>query len=293
MHERMSTCSEYTCQRCGYHTERKGDLKKHLMKKVTCAPIYEDILPSVLLDNLHNLASKSHVCEYCNKGFATPQSKCVHKKRCTARLEIATDQKIQQLEKQIQELQTQMKTTGTSVTHINNGTVNNTVNNIHINAFGKEDTSYLTGHPRFNDFMIKCIRGKVEGICEFLVKKHFNPDHPENHNIKKLNKKDEFIECYDGARWKLRFCDDVLEDIFLMMQKDFADFVESEEGLLKRVWIDTFMDKVGGPLNWDLSTSTYDCYKELSDEKKAELRGRIYKLACEHIYRHSKECNIN
>ncbi len=31
-------------------------------------------------------------------------------------------------------------------------------------------------------------------------------------------------------------------------------------------------------VDWDLSTSTYECYKELSDEKKAELGGDIFSV---------------
>lgn len=281
---------EYSCKRCGYTTERKGDMKKHLMKKTPCPADLSDTSCADLLIELDDRVKPYH-CPYCEKGFAAHQSLYVHRKKCPLRVEDDDrDIKIQQLERQIEELKkiVDSEVRHPNVTHINHGTVNNTVNNIQINAFGKEDISYLTDHPRFKEFMVKCIRGKMEGICEFLVKKHFHPEHPENHTIKKLNKKDEFMECYDGSKWKVRFCEDVLEDIFLMMQKDFANFVESEEGLLKKVWIDTFMDQVGGPLNWDLSTENYETYRELSEDKKQELRSRVYKLACEHIYRHSK-----
>lgn len=284
---------QYLCKRCGYTTERKGDFKKHLQKKHPCPVVHEDVSADVMLQELEVDTDRSYECEHCSKRFSTASSKSVHKKTCAKR-PMVEHEKIEYLEKQIEALKNQVQEARVGQVNNNNHCVNGNVtvnNNIQINSFGKEDITYLTTHPRFNDFMVKCIRGKVEGICEFLVKKHFHPEHPENHNIKKLNKKDEFIECYDGSKWKLRFCEDALDDIFMEMQRDFANFVEAEEGMLKKVWLDTFMDQVGGPLNWDLSTQDYDGYRQLSDEKRAEFRAKIYKLAVEHIYRHSKACN--
>jgi hypothetical protein len=190
-------------------------------------------------------------------------------------------------------------TTTTNNNNINNGTVNNNAvnNNVIINAFGKEDISYLTEHKGFKKFMVNCLRSKAEGMVEFIAKKHFHPDHPENHNLRKLNKKDEFIEVKTGKEWKTRYSEDVMFDLFSSIEKEFASFVENvflEDGSLNKQWLNTFMKMVGVPLDWDLNTDSYEykCDTPLSDEEKERLRQRIYRLAIENIYKKSKERKV-
>jgi hypothetical protein len=163
-----------------------------------------------------------------------------------------------------------------------------------VNAFGRENIDHLLDHPEYQKFMINCIRDKTSGVINYMMKKHFDPKHPENTNIRKLNKKDEFIEINDGKRWKLRFKDDVLDDVFVCLQVHFGDFVDQctmdiETSPLKKQWLDNFMKDVGESLEWDLTNDWYEyCERNLPESKKCELKSKIYKLALEHIYRNSK-----
>lgn len=289
----------FSCKRCGYATPAKDNLIRHLNRKEVCPAIHSSTDSDTLLRELEDTRHRPYVCDICKKGFLHHSNLSRHKKNMHSKV-IDMEQVTQLIEKQnkkIQELEerlTQRGASSSSTTNIhgnvNQGTINHITNNIQINALGREDISYLTEHPRFKEFMIKCVRDKVEGVCEYIVKKHFHPDHPENHNIKKLNRKDDFMECYDGRKWKVRFCEDVLDDIFIHLQKDFADFVDNavgEEGF-RKMWLDNFMNHVGAPLDWDLSNDNYEHYSQMSPEQKQELRSKIYKLACEYIYRHSK-----
>jgi hypothetical protein len=67
--------------------------------------------------------------------------------------------------------------------NIENQTNNNTIN-IHINAFGKENTDYLDDQA-----IVECIDRIFNSVPAILKRIHFDPDHPENHNIKITNKK--------------------------------------------------------------------------------------------------------
>lgn len=298
---------DFCCKRCGYNASCKGNLAKHYKRKTECEPIYSDKPSSDLLEELvyKSLDGVGYPCEHCGKNLKTPSTKCKHKKICkhnpesinfVNHLEQKMDEMMNIIAKQQKEIESLKQKAPTSAKYISNqnnlGTINNTNNtNITINALGKEDISYLTSHPKFDQFMIKCIKEKMSGVCEFLVKKHFDPEHPENHNIRKLTLKSDFMDTYDGRKWKPRFTEDVLRDIFINIQTDFANFVDeaiSENGSIKKMWLDNFMKEVGAPLDWDLSNSDYEFDGEVDEGTKEQLRDKIYKLACEYIYRSSK-----
>lgn len=71
-----------TCQRCGYETSRKYDLKKHLNRTVPCKAILQDIEREELLAELNKIKIREYLCDICNKAFKTPQSKYIHKRSC-------------------------------------------------------------------------------------------------------------------------------------------------------------------------------------------------------------------
>lgn len=275
---------------------------RHYERKQPCIVTKEDIAPEVLLNELvgnnNDNEQIMYTCNVCNAGFKSRTTHYRHKKKCKPAQE---SELVTQLQKEVKELKDQMKAINASVAnaqHASYNTTNNIQNaqnitNITINAIGREDISYITQHTKFTDFMVRCIRDKMDGVCNYLVKKHFHPDHPENHNIKKLNKKDDFMECFDGRKWKIRYVEDILEDTFLNIQKDFAAFIDeaiNEEGIIKKIWLDNFMKSVGAPLDWDFSNDLYEFDNDAIDEEtKTKLRDRIHRLACEYIYRQSKE----
>ena len=73
-----------------------------------------------------------------------------------------------------------------------------TTNNIQLNNFGEEDTSYI------NDKILKrLIVYPGSMIPNLLQLTHFHEDHPENKNIQITNKKDKYIKVYKNDEWKL------------------------------------------------------------------------------------------
>ena len=86
----------------------------------------------------------------------------------------------------------------TKVGNNNITTINNTQNNIIIKNFGEENVSYLT------DFFFKNLlksNNSIQTIPTIVREIHCNNEHPENMNIKILNKKTPFIDVFKGDKW--------------------------------------------------------------------------------------------
>jgi hypothetical protein len=92
----------------------------------------------------------------------------------------------------------------------NQGSNNITYNtNIVLNAFGKENMSYIT-----NDYIKGLIsKGPINSIPQLLQHIHFNPEHQENHNIKIPNKKLAYAEIYNGSTWDITDRKQAIEDM--------------------------------------------------------------------------------
>lgn len=219
-------------------------------------------------------------CKTCKKKFNNRSSMYRHAKICKDKEET----EIEKLRSEVKELKKLIESQPSTSNTINS---NNTYN-IQINSLGKEDISYMATHKGYDNFMLCCIKDKIEGVCNFLVKKHFNDNMPQNKNIKKTNKKDSFIECYKDNKWKTRFVDNVLDEVFMSMESDFVTFLDKQKGTLKKNMLDNFMKQVGCPLEWDLDHGDYEFSEEISDSDKEILKKKIYMMACEYIYKSSK-----
>ena len=112
---------------------------------------------------------------------------------------------------------------------VNNNTTNNIENQnienmtININAFGNENLDYLT-----DQVIIKCV-GRVYNSIPVLIEKiHFDPNHPENHNIKITNRKLPYASVMTKSKkWKIVDKNDAIET---MMDKSFNMLEMSYEG---------------------------------------------------------------
>ena len=112
------------------------------------------------------------------------------------------------------------------------GTTNNTTNNnnietqnitININAFGNENTDYLDDKA-----ILACIGRVYKSIPSLLEKIHFDPKHPENHNIKITNKKLPYASVMgNNQKWKTVDRKDAIETMVLngynMLDEKYAE----------------------------------------------------------------------
>ncbi len=163
-------------------------------------------------------------CPKCNKVLSCKASKCKHLKRC----------KVTQMSPISNPSSVINATTSYNATNMTNNTTNNNIQNqfnntININGLGKENLSCLTP-----DFLAKqALRIGSQGAMECIKAIHFNPQYPENHNIRLLANDDiddHFVAVYDDDKWDIRdfacTVSDVLQHICMILkdragQQDF------------------------------------------------------------------------
>jgi hypothetical protein len=305
-----------SCPRCGYNPSKKVYLKNHFKRERQCKPYIQDVNLSLLYKNYfcdeYEENERNHMCEYCEKKFVYSQGKSKHKKTCIKKKDFDNlNQLVLFQQKEIELLKANTNVTtqiipqqnlnnsnNQIIDNSNNQMTDNSTNNfkniqiININAFGKENMNYITESFDYKNFMTQCINNQGTGLCEFLLKKHFSEEHTENHNIRKMNKKDMFIDCYDGKKWHPKIANDFLYKLFMKLETDFSAFMDTlkkQETSMRKASLDAFMRKVGAPLEWNISNEYYDFDEDINEERSEKMKKNLYGLACEYIYRQSLE----
>jgi len=231
----------YNCPRCGYNCSQKGDIKKHFKRKKICSatckniPIEECILtvlgkeyldslknpekhPEKTLKNpeneknsLKNSGKKTLKCSLCSKGFSRPDNLKVHLSSFCKYRKTYTHEEVEEIKADknivIAELKNQIEVLLTRVGDTNIQNQNNTY--IVLNAFGKEDTSYI--QDGFVKNLIK--QGPYSSIPRLIKAIHFNPDHQQNHNIKIPNVNKSLAKIYNGEEWEYKNKKETIDDL--------------------------------------------------------------------------------
>jgi hypothetical protein len=175
------------------------------------------------LNKITKKASDEFLCCSCGNAYSCRQSLHIHRKSCTEKDKASSetdtieelqntvleDRKLHQLEREIHqkerdELRAQISllldknATYNTTTTTNNNNIENQNITININAFGKENLDYID-----DEAIIGCITRIYKSIPILLEKIHFDPNHPENHNIKITNKKLPYASVMGNNRkWK-------------------------------------------------------------------------------------------
>lgn len=163
--------AKYKCN-CGNTYSHRQSLHVH---KMTCAVPVTSIADR--LEELQNTVQEER------------RQRQLEREETLKEREEATKEREEAL-KEVEELRTQisllMDKHNTPSTNCNNTNNIETQQNItiNINAFGNENTDYLDDKA-----ILACIGRVYKSIPSLLEKIHFDPNHPENHNIKISNKK--------------------------------------------------------------------------------------------------------
>ena len=293
------------CPRCGYKAATSQLLRKHISRKNVCEATKLNVSIEELRDRFLSKVF-DHTCSKCERQFTTKHGLTKHEKVCkTQKNTLNLNDRLEQLEKEIEKvpvLEEELKQLRNIVAthhltpHIpqqNNiiGTNNTTINNITnqniviINPLGAEDTSYIT-----QEFMLECVKKKVEGLAQFLTKKHFDPEHPENHNIKPNGDFYEvldiplFSQCrktiiekkpYNDNLWiKLKTIHALENHILNRVETAFKSFFSSyPTGSIPEQFIDEFIRDIVHPMDWSMDLEKED---DIDNDDPEQAKERIY-----------------
>lgn len=226
-----SSSYAYSCPRCGYCTNDKSNFAKHLQRKTICDPSLADVDVSTMLTDLttRTYHDKASICDNCGKRFNTRQSKYRHMKTCQTH--------VSSLAKKVASLEERLACMHPSSTNnTNNGTYYNApvTNNITINLplspplrnFGNDNMDAVPNHFLENAIMNLQIK-------ELIKELHFDPNYPENHNIRLTSLKRNLIQMYVNNQWQTMPMLKGIDDLISQATDIFIDYYKKNEGVVK------------------------------------------------------------
>lgn len=181
------------------------NLKNHVSSKNLCQPTVSDISLDQIRNELFSKKSdNTFECTCCHKMFKTKITLKNHIKVCKSNNPVETtsvEDNAILMKEMIGLMKELINKQGT--TTINN-TITNIQNNIALNGnmsdFLHEKYDYIS-----DDYIMNCARKLDNGLVDFIKEIRFNPDHPENMNVKMHVKRDKTLYVYKDGKWTI--CD--------------------------------------------------------------------------------------
>ena len=209
-----------------------------------------------------NIKKKDFRCEYCNKSFSRSDNLHRHQERsCKMKKlkKLEDENKMKELEdenqkaktiiqqseqekdKLCQQIEKLLEKVGT--THITNHTTNTLDNstkinnqNINLNNFGEENLEMLT-----SKFMKSMIKYPFTAIPKIIKRTHFNDNHPENKNIRMLNKKDNKLQIRKNNKWEYVDKKDTLKQLISNNNEHLDKYYEDNNEKLEAIYQDRYI----------------------------------------------------
>jgi hypothetical protein len=209
--------------RCGYTTEQKGNLIRHLKRILPCTATLRDIPISEYIDELtkKEYNSTAAQCKYCKKKFNHASNMYTHLKTCKAH--IASLSPKESLEDIINKKVDEALEKRLSTHVINNNTQsNNNAINIEnttepLRNFGFENMEALP-----HDFIrSRFVLLDFKGLFEVL---HCTPEYPENHNVRIKSTKRQLLEMFTDNKWTITTFKNGLDNIVVRISEIFNQF---------------------------------------------------------------------
>lgn len=256
---------QYKCIRCGYTTQLKPRLIKHLNRKFICKPLLSDITPQELYENenfgtvnkivKHKKASFKNTnkksitkktknilkCMFCNKQFSRKDSLkrhqekvCIKENYIDATNKAIEDAMLKLKEQWIVELDKQrdeiFKQVNNNLTQQDCHNTYNT-NTINVTNFGFENISYI--QP---DFLTHFVNRPSVAIPRLIKKIHFDPKHPENHNINVNNTTPkDMIQVSENNTWIYKNKNDVIHKLIKDKSNILKDHFKNVQNDIQQV----------------------------------------------------------
>ena len=280
---------DYHCKLCNYSTNNRNNFTKHILTKKHMTNAHKLTNKNKQEDKIHNF-----ICEKCNKSFSTKQWLLNHAERCKGVISCLNCSKCGKLfntrsTRYKHELKCQQNIPLQSYDEIQTTETTNTINtdnsrttNIVVNNFACDKIEFFMKHPHFAEFINTCIENQTDGICILIANKHLDPEHPENHNIRKMEQRDNYLRIFKDD--DVYATDDIYDEKdanipFETTMRNFMEKIEKENFRIYKDIFQYFMKDIATILEWNTA---------VENENQKIQNAKIYKLLCETIYNYTK-----
>ena len=201
----------------------KSHYTRHINKKNKC---YKKLTSLTCIYCKKKYSTKGSITRHVKNNCKVLKQQNLERKKIFNRLKKLEEENKQlkkleeenkQLKKENKQLLLKQNIQITNNNTTNNGTINNgTINNITIIAHGKEDISEIG----LKKILLAVSKGYSTPL-KLTEAIHFNPDHPEFHNVYIPNINNSYAMIYDGKDWKLVQKNDLIDELYM----DKVDYV--------------------------------------------------------------------
>lgn len=282
---------EHICERCGYKTNLKGNLVKHLKCKNPCSTQHSDRDRSILLEAIIPKKNEENCrhCEWCDK-LISKTNMGKHRKVCKnnphaemADLNIEENnhndieenkesEEIAIMREEIRQLRQEIQSIKQNIASPSNVSIANVQNmnivNFQLNNFGNESVDHIT-----NEFIGACINGNVNGMKKLIEKIHFSEEAPANKNIRMKSRKDKLVEVQKNNKWEVRDAKDATECMIKKGVQIVSEYYHGDINGIRDYDDNVLHNKIQAFLTDLLGKKTNQYY---------DLRKRIYALIVEY-----------
>lgn len=251
----QQTTAKFICERCEHESTTKGNLILHLKKKNACPTNNSKRTREEIIASLARVSSKPkiHGCNHCELKFSTPQGKHQHMKICSKHPENELRTKVLNMEKMIAELQIELHSQRNQI-HTTNHIQHQQNNlNIIVNNYGHETT------PSFSpEFLNHCLLNPSKGLASLIEQIHYNPELPENHNLRHKSTKQNILQKFIDHNWHDCDASNTLDELirkgYRILNAYYTDHVLKDPAIMED----------------NMKVMMYDKFRFLGDKKSLE-----------------------
>ncbi len=197
----------FECSLCGYISDTKKSVVRHLSRKIKC----KEGIPTIL-----EIPIKINCC-HCIKEFTTFPNLKKHLKTCKIK-KTNLEEEVKSLKEKLLVAEALIKKATTSITNNNNTQIN-------INLAPWNNPLLPNDVEKYYRESVKKIFLAVPTLIKFI---HFNTDHPENHNICIRNGRSKTAKVYNGKEWETIDEDQLIQTLIADYEQTLEDYSDTK-----------------------------------------------------------------
>lgn len=275
----------FVCPRCGFSATKKYVFRNHLFRAFICSPTVANVSLDELKKQYTLVKNLDFECTACKKMFTSKSGLHKHKKTCftvntndLTHVVVGTEytKNLENINKTMSNLEgmitniysmlSNLMSEKTKMIADNNIEHVTTAGSLKIKDFGQEEILHLLQ----NENLMKLIFQQHEvGLLKFIDLIWFDEHHGKNHNIKIVDK--DSAEFYQYQKWTPVKVNSLVHTIVDYLGCYLQQSLE-HSAFLSESFLNSYMEKVGVHMEWDLSHGEWEWEGESESDDVAKRK---------------------